>query len=326
MVKAVLWGDTAAQWHAHAVRPAGSAVSIGGVPPHVLRPTAGVASYLAECLPFLPRPYHVAVFRPEDRRVLRDVRCHVAAPSVLSAPHWRIASGVFVPAPELALIELARGYGLPEVAAAAAALCSAYALRLGGALVERCPSASAASIRAACEAHGDLPGCGVVERSLPWLAVGAASPRETALALVLSLPGRFGGYGLPVPMLNKPLLVGDRKRNLADCAHYVADLCWPTSQLVVEYDSDEYHLTSRQQRHDAVRRMVLEEVGYRVVSVTRLQLNDPREMNKVAKVIAAALGRQLRIRCKDFRRKQSDLWVAVGLPRPTIVPPVLPTR
>lgn len=326
MAKVVLWGDTAMQWHAHAVRPAGSAASIGQVLPHALRPTAGVASYLAERLPFLPRPYHVAVFRPEDRRILRDMRCHVAAPSVLSAPHWRIASGVFAPAPELALLELARGRELPEVAAAAAALCSTYALRLDGALVERRPLTSPASIRAACEAHGDLPGCGVVARSLPWLAVGAASPREAALALVLSLPGRFGGYGLPVPMLNKPLSVGDRKRNLADCAHYVADLCWPASQLVVEYDSDEYHLTSRQQRHDAVRRMVLEEVGYRVVSVTRLQLNDPREMDKVAKVVAAALGRRLRIRCRDFRRKQSDLWVAVGLPRPAIVLSVLPAQ
>lgn len=316
MAKIVLWGDTAMEWYAHAVQRPDAAVSLERVPACAIRPTAEMAAYLGRCLPFLSKPYEVAVFHQGDRRVLRDVRCHVASPSARSASHYLVASGVLVPTPALALLEQSRGRTVPEVAAAGSALCSSYALLPAGGIAERHLLMPPASIRAACGVHGDMPGRGIVERSLPWIVPAAASPREWALALVLSLPGRFGGYGLPLPALNVPLEVGDRMRTLADCSCYVADLYWPSRRLIVEYDSDGYHLTSHRHRHDAVRRMVLDEMGYRVVSVTRLQLNDPREMDKVAKVVAAVLHRQLRVRCRDFRRKQGDLWAAVGLPRP----------
>ena len=316
MAKIILWGDTAMEWYAHAVRRPDAVVPIEKGPACSVRPRAGTSAYLGRCCPFLSEPYHVAVFRQEDRRSLQGVRCHVAAPSVRLSAHHLVASGVFVPEPALALLEQSRGRTVPEVAAAASALCSAYALSASDGMGERLPLVLPTAIRTACGVHGDMPGRGAVERSLPWIVAAAASPRDWALALVLSLPGRFGGYGLPLPTLNVPLEVGDRMRALADCSRYVADLYWPSCRLVVEYDSDGYHLTSHQHRHDAVRRMVLQEMGYRVVSVTRLQLNDPGEMDKVAKVVAAALHRQLRIRCKDFRRRQGDLWVAVGLPRP----------
>ncbi len=318
MARIVLWGDTAVQWYAHAARLPRAEARPDDAPSSALRPTARTTDYLAQCLPFLARPYHVAVGRLEDRRALRDARCHIAPPSALAAPHFLIASGVLLPSPELAFLEQCRGRTVPQAAAAASALCSSYALHVDGpGICERPPLASPASIRAACSAHGDLPGCGTVRRALPWIAAAAASPRESALALVLSLPGRYGGYGLPLPWLNVPIKMASRARGVADFARYIADLHWPSTRLIVEYDSDEHHLTSGQQRHDAVRRMALEEMGYRVLSVTRLQLNEPREMDKVAKVIALALGRQLRIRGKNFRRRQYELWVAAGLSRPS---------
>lgn len=315
MAKIILWGETATQWYAYAARQPSAAFPIWRVPACEVRPRAGTSSYLGSCLPFLSRPYHVAVFSPRDRRVLQDVRCHVAPASVHEAPHCLVASGVLVPDPALALMEQSRGRTVAEVAAAGAALCSGYALLPAGGITERHPLTSPATIRAACGVHGDVPGHSVVEKSLPWIVPAAASPREWSLALVLSLPGRLGGYGLPVPALNVPLEIGDRIRILTDCSYYIADLYWPSSQLIVEYDSDEYHLTSCQHHHDAVRRMVLEEMGYRVITVTRLQLNDPKEMERVAKVVASVLGRQLRIRCREFHRRQRELWAVVGLAR-----------
>lgn len=313
MSKIVLWGDTAIEWYEHAVALPAKAVDVAGLRASDVRPVTGVANYLAQHFPFLPSPYCVSVFRKEDRCNMRDMRCHIAPDSVWEAPHYRVDSGILAPSPELALLQQSRGRSLTEVIVAATTLCSAYALDANGDLRQRALIASPERIALACRRHSDVFGCGVVQKAQRWVMPNAASPREAALALVLSLPCRLGGYGLPKPMLNAPLCLHERVRGAAASSYYVADLCWPDARLVIEYDSDAFHLTSDQQYRDAVKRMVLGEMGYRVLTVTRQQLNDPWEMDKVARIIAPILGRQFRIRCKDFRAKQLTLWRAAGL-------------
>lgn len=313
MAKVALWGDTAIEWYEHAAALPEKVVDLADLSASDVRPVPGVTDYLARCLPSLSRPYCVTVFRQQDRCRMRDVLCHIAPASVREAPHHLVASGILAPPPELALLQQSRGRSLPEVVAIATALCSAYALNADGDLLKRAPLSSLDRIALACCRYPDVFGCGVVRKALEWVIPNAASPREAALALVLSLPCRLGGYGLPKPMLNAPLCLHERVRGAAASSYYVADLCWPDARLVIEYDSDAFHLTSDQQYRDAVKRMVLGEMGYRVLTVTRQQLNDPWEMDKVARIIAPILGRQFRIRCKDFRAKQLALWRAVGL-------------
>lgn len=71
--------------------------------------------------------------------------------------------------------------------------------------------------------------------------------------------------------------------------------------------------TPQQLHDDAVKRMVLESLGYRVISVTRLQMNSIEEMNRLALAVARHLARPVRFRVKGFRKKQSELRRAVGL-------------
>lgn len=313
MAKVILWGDTATEWYSQVVNLPSKVVNLTDLPDGDVRPVPGARDYLAQHFPFLSRPYRLTVFRREDRCDMRDIRCHIAAASAREAPHYLVASGVLAPSPELALLQQSRGRSLVEVAAVAAALCSAYALGPADDLQKRALITSPERIALACRRHPDVFGCGTVCKAQKWIMPNAASPREAALALVLSLPCRLGGCGLPKPMLNAPLCLHERVRGAAASSYYVADLCWPDARLVIEYDSDAFHLTSDQQYRDAVKRMVLGEMGYRVLTVTRQQLNDPWEMDKVARIIAPILGRQFRIRCKDFRAKQLALWRAAGL-------------
>ena len=141
----------------------------------------------------------------------------------------------------------------------------------------------------------------------------AASPRECALGLVLHLPPRFGGYGLPRPLLNEPIELTEADKRLADRSHYVADLLWQKQQVIVEYDSDAFHLTSASHHHDSVRRAVLENAGYRVISITRNHLVSIDEMNRAAVTIARALKHPLRFRVQDFGQRQTRLWTTLGL-------------
>ena len=73
--------------------------------------------------------------------------------------------------------------------------------------------------------------------TLRWLLDGSASPMETATYLLLCLPRRVGGYGLPKPLLNPLLKIsgpsGTKER--------YPDLFWLGANIDVEYNSDEDH-------------------------------------------------------------------------------------
>lgn len=50
--------------------------------------------------------------------------------------------------------------------------------------------------------QGNLLGANKAENALRFVSSGSASPMETALAMLLSMPKAKGGYGLPSPQLN----------------------------------------------------------------------------------------------------------------------------
>ena len=107
MSKLILFGDTALELYAHlAARPSDS-IAFRGKPPAETAPTTAGITYLAQLFPWLTQPAHVLVFDPDDRRQ-KLARCHVAPQSVVESPLYRVANGIFVPSPELALIRAHR--------------------------------------------------------------------------------------------------------------------------------------------------------------------------------------------------------------------------
>ena len=132
---------------------------------------------------------------------------------------------------------------------------------------------------------------------------GAASPMETALALLLTLPVAMGGYGVVRPELNKAISLEEGDRALSSQAEMVADLCWPEEKLIVEYDSWEWHGGARSGHlaHDRARANALTAMGWRVLSVGYEQISSIQGMNLLARQVAALLGRDLE-KPDDLRR------------------------
>lgn len=313
MSKLLLFGDTALELYAHlAARPSES-IAFRGKPPAETAPTAAGIAYLAQLFPWLTQPVHVLVFDQDERRQ-KLARCHVAPESVTESPLYRVANGIFLPSPELALIQASRGKRIEEVASLGTSLCSTFCLAEDSStLLARTPLTFPADIAKVSDRHRDVPGCAHVRSAVHWMLAKAASPRECALGLVLHLPPRFGGYGLPQPSLNEPVNLAEADKRLADRSYYVADLLWQTQRVIVEYDSDAFHLTSASHHHDSVRRAALEDGGYRVFSITRNHLASIDEMNRAATVIARALKHPLRFRVQGFEQRQLQLWKTLGL-------------
>lgn len=90
---------------------------------------------------------------------------------------------------------------------------------------------------------------------------------------------RLLALGLPRPLVNQPISLGDRT--------VIADFLWPEERLIVETDGRHTHETAAAFQRDRLRDQELLAIGYRTIRITWLQMRD--EADAVMARIAAAL-------------------------------------
>lgn len=124
---------------------------------------------------------------------------------------------------------------------------------------------------------------------------GSASPMETVLALMLTLPVEFGGFGLEKPLLNQAIDVRESGRGISDRDVVVPDFIWPDQGVVLEYDSDEFHALrgKGQLKRDATRANILTALGFRVFRATSQTVRSLPELTLLVRQIARALDVEL---------------------------------
>ena len=119
-----------------------------------------------------------------------------------------------------------------------------------------------------------------------------------ATYMLLCLPKRLGGYGLPKPILNPKLLIsnpdGTKERH--------PDLFWLGPNIDVEYNSDSAHSGEWARYRDSKREVELTVANVRVLPLTRAQRMDVDEFD----AFAQGLRRMLGIRS----RKPDSAWEA----------------
>lgn len=93
--------------------------------------------------------------------------------------------------------------------------------------------------------------------------------------------------------------------------YYVADLYWPEARFAVEYDSDRWHVGPERIGQDAARRNALLFQGVNVVTVCSQQIMSESKMDDVARIAARALGRSVRPRAREWRKRNRELRRAV---------------
>lgn len=172
---------------------------------------------------------------------------------------------------------------------------------------KRAPLANLEDLQGEIARAGTARGVDRARRSLGHMLPGAASPMEARLALMLTLPRRAGGYGLPAPLLNHTFDINGRSRAGADRRRYRGDLCWPDARVALEYDSDAAHTGSRRIAADARRRNALADRGIEVVGATRAQVSDPAELEALVQVVARKVGHRLRKPDPEQRRRREEL-------------------
>jgi len=144
-------------------------------------------------------------------------------------------------------------------------------------------------------------------RALRYIADGSASPMETILAILLVLPNNLGGYGFPLPEMNRKIESKPTTSGYLGKQFYKCDLFWKGSAVAAEYDSDLYHSGFEKISDDSIRKIDLSLSGINVVTVTNKQIHSIEEFDKVARTIASKMGRRIQIRNSEFAAERHKL-------------------
>ncbi len=144
----------------------------------------------------------------------------------------------------------------------------------------------------------------------------SASPMETALALMLTLPVEMGGFGLPRPQLNREAPIDPALRDLSSKDTIIADLCWPDQRVVIEYYGWDEHFGAGPGKvaADAARANSLTALGWTVLHASFEQVRTIAGVSLLARQLASLLGAPLVTPSKLERIWRTRLW-ALLLPK-----------
>ena len=159
---------------------------------------------------------------------------------------------------------------------------------------------------AAAKALG-IAGANRALKALESVTEGSASPRESEIGLFFAAGRRTGGAGAAGFVMNPRLKVPAGYVSLGSERTIVPDFLWEEFKLIVEYDSNAYHLTPQQKDRDELRRRAFERMGYRVLTLTNETLLDDEKLNDFVAEMEAALHLRRKPLTKTAKQKRSEL-------------------
>ena len=276
-------------------------------------------------------PLELAVF--DESRKFHHKKCiaRTIPKSLPARSIVRIDAGLYMVCPELVILQMAPRLNETALAQLIMELCGTYSLSPVG-------EVDTPEAKESYEAHADkcafdLEPVTTIERiswyskhvrvrggaaklrgALRFAMEGSASPPETIVALMLSLPREMGGYGLGKPSLNARLDVKSAEYDNVGKDVYFLDAFWQDAFADVEYESISFHLDPvaasalvaaragdsdagdamdewRREyiaKADADRRRLrdLQYLGIQVIPVTAFDLKDISRLDQVARSLA----------------------------------------
>lgn len=253
-------------------------------------------------------PLHVVVGSTDQRVRSKAIVSHIYTQKVLNSSYVSVGNDFVVASPECCYLQLASNLSFEQLIQVGYELCGTYALQTNAdAIFREKPLTSVSKLTAFVQAAENVQGRKKALRALRYVQDNSASPMETVLAMLLTLPYSLGGYGIARPHLYYQVDISQTAKSRVDRSFYILDMCWPEARFCLEYDSAQYHLNPKQQDLDAKKRNALDTLGYSVLTISAGQVMDSGVFNRVAKQIAHHLGKRLRYKDPEFTEKHLAL-------------------
>lgn len=247
-------------------------------------------------------PLDVLVSKRDDRRPATQINPHIWSTRLPYGSLCLVTDNLYVCSPEFVFLQLAPSLDEARRVQLATELCGTYSLIKGERFRQRTmPLTSKTNLENFVARAERAPGVAKARAALRWTQDNSRSPMETIMFLLLCLPTRLGGYGLPLPKLNPKVDVGTRMASFVSDPYYRPDCLWEkkindsTILVTAEYDSHEYHDKEQDAEHTRIRRNNFKTLGYLVTSINKSQVRKASEFQYPARQIA----RDLHLRRKE---------------------------
>ena len=275
---------------------------------------------LGDVGPFTPeRPLELAVFDRARRTRGKKYRTRELPQTLPADALVRVNPNLYFVCPELIVSQMAPSLSAIQLAKLIMELCGSYSLSSDVDLRNKAkyqlePVTSLERIKRYSSLTKVRGGAKTLREALSYALEGSASPGETVLALMMSLPRESDGYGFAKPALNASLTVPDEHIGRVGGTKYSLDSFWQEAYTDLEYESVEFHLDPlaaaslvtakdgerdsdpsvemRRREYiakaDADRRRFrdLQFLGIHVIPVTSFDLSSVRRLDQVAYALA----------------------------------------
>ena len=281
-----------------------------GFPPYARwdrlpRTTTRVSDALMESEAFRETiPVEVMAFDRSHRYDCESVRTTRHDVRFPAKSFCKVGHGVFVVSPQLLFLEFATKLDVVPLAFLGSELAGSYTRVTGlfdaqdsesaGDLKPCSPLLDRETLRGYLNLQDGYHGIKRARIASAYILENAYSPMEVCTGLLLSLPRRYGGFGLPMPVLNHEVRIDPEKGRGYDCASIRFDMLWPDSMVALEYDSDLAHSSLKKLHHDSMRRNVAMAHGYDVVTITAQEYFDIHGLIRVARNLSRMIGHRSR--------------------------------
>jgi very-short-patch-repair endonuclease len=262
----------------------------------------------------LSLPVHIMISNPKARRISQVMKQHICTDEAPAGCFVKAAEGLWVSSPESCFIQMAGVLSLAKLIELGYEICGLYSIPTADdtdlperGFYYRNPLTSVKKLNAFIARVPGIRGNQKAKRAIRYLLDNSASPMETKLSILLTLPYLLGGYGLIAPELNNRIIPSKTARKFTSKTSYSCDLFWPEYNLAVEYDSAQHHSGSEQINSDAKKKNSLTLMGITVITVTKQQLHNTVEFEKVAIILANCLGKRLKYKKSSFTTAHKEL-------------------
>ena len=211
--------------------------------------------------------------------------------------------------PEFTFIQMAANCSLIELIEIGTYLCAGFSIESGQGFKElRKPVTSISKLESFLWAMEGTYAVKKARDALKFVIPDAASPMEVFLCLAFSLPARLGGWGYPEVQANHTVDIPQHLRGMLGFKQLRCDIYFPSVNGDVEFDGAAYHSSEERLDYTQTRRNVLEAMGIKTISATKLQLNTYEKFNDFMWMAIEYLGLPLHIFSSKQAVKQRELY------------------
>lgn len=256
-----------------------------------------------------PKPLHAFVSNAALRKHTSDVVSHVIPKGLSQNAFRHISQGYSVIEPELCFLLAAKTLSIPELVLLANNLCGIFCLdeKTNSGFGKREAITSVQSIKQYLENVKNVDGIKKARTAIQYACDGSGSPMESRIAAIGRLPFHLGGYGLSGFSLNCNVSLSSDGQRILHREFCCCDMVWPKEKVIVEYDSDQFHMQKDQFYYDKRRSSALNISGYQVVHITKVQLQTYSGIEDLFLAIRKTLGVRTRMeRLGKYREKRDQ--------------------